>query len=402
MVAKATDTDISAQKPDEAFKPSLLKAFSVFEKQCQLLEESHKKLKAQLDEANLELESKNIELAQRLTQIEGMRERLSGILETITDAVFLIDEDVCILPQNHAAQALLETLPELAKHPELQKLVQRDEPVRELDLLIEQDESARIFMVTMLHIVADEEGRLLILKDVTEYRELLRRVEREDRLSALGHVAANVAHEIRNPLQAVEGFVQLLSRDISDNPLASRQVDRIMQAARQLNGVVGNLLGYTREVKLNVHPCSLIALATEVVEMNKSRAASEHVELELIPGEGAAGAILDSIQIKQVISNLVCNAVEACANQPDKRVEVTWGEDERHIFVEVKDNGPGMTEEVQERIFEPFYTSKSGGIGLGLALCRRIVDAHSGRIVVKSEPGKGTSFRLIFPKAQER
>ena len=392
MIVQDTQ-DIDLGGVDDSIKPSLLKAFSVFEQQCQSLEISHRELKHELDKANVELQAKNVELARRLAENEEMKSRLSGILETIADGVFLLDGDSAIVPQNQEAERIVGFCPGLMQTPDLVKLIEGATFVRNHELTVESGTSKRIFIVTY---VPREVGALLVLKDVSEYRELLKRVDREDRLTALGHVAANVAHEIRNPLHGVAGFVQLLQRDVKGNADAERQVDRIMQATRQLNSVVSNLLSYTREMKAALAKTDLGMIAGEVVEMLKPRAQSCEVELNFLPNDEPLPVKVDGVQIKQVISNLVTNAIEACDGRDSAVVLVSVGIIDEKVFLKVEDTGCGMSEDDCERVFEPFYTSKSGGIGLGLALCRRIMDANDAGMELSSRPDVGTTFDLTF------
>lgn len=382
---------------------SLLHAFTRFQTQCERLEESHGDLGRQLRETQVRLAEKNAELARRVEEIEGMKERLGGILESIGDAVLLVDADGGIEVSNRAANHLFEhelRLPmDLRRVPELEALLANPEPVANIDVCIRRGQRERILLVSSLTMANGTlHGKVLALKDVTEQRRLQEGAARADRLAELGNVAASVAHEIRNPLGAIEGFARLLRRDLAGDSKGTRLTEMIVAAAIQLNAVVGNLLNYTREISPSSGVCDFNAIVGEVADLLRPMAADRGVELKLTLVPGQLDATIDAVQYRQVLSNLITNAVEACPIRGDGRVEVRSWSEPNAVHLSVTDNGAGIPAAQQERIFEPFFTLKDGGIGLGLALCRRIVDGHGGSLAVCSRQGEGAAFHLRLPR----
>jgi signal transduction histidine kinase len=241
----------------------------------------------------------------------------------------------------------------------------------------------------------------VVVRDVTEYRHLQERLARADHLAALGRVAANVAHEIRNPLAGLEGFARLLLEDLRAHyPGGCRLDEKVIYAAQQVNGVVRNLLTYARTPRCDWRRHDAAALVRDAVEWVAPKAADARVCLAFSSAPEPLLAEIDAVQFRQMAGNLILNAVEACPVDAGARVEVQLTAQTSEICLEVTDTGCGIPPEEQALIFEPFFTRKQGGIGLGLALCRQFANLHSGTIQVRSELGNGSSFLVRLPKQQ--
>lgn len=213
-------------------------------------------------------------------------------------------------------------------------------------------------------------------------RELQRRAEeqlreREKRLAALGEMSAVLAHEIKNPLASLKGNAQLLASGVEDKH--KRKAERVVDEAVRLEKLVTDLLAFVRTGELTRAPATPASLVPEGVEADVSAA--------------PATWSLDEARMRQVLANLVENA--QAAGGP-VRVRIAK---ERGLVIEVSDQGPGVPVEDREKIFEPFFTKKTRGTGLGLAVARRVVEAHGGTITVGDAPGGGALFRVEIPEA---
>ena len=235
------------------------------------------------------------------------------------------------------------------------------------------------------------------------------RQREKERLAALGEMAAGLAHEIRNPLGAIQGAVQLLN-PTSIPPEDARFLSIIQEEVQRLNRVVTQFLDYSKPSALELRPVEVSAIVDRVFTLLQN-SAPERVTLERLPEDGALqGACIaaSSERLIQVLINLVQNAFRAAhenhAQGGHGQVRLSV---ERYrnlnrpslqgISISVEDNGPGISPENLERIFIPFFTTSPQGTGLGLSICQKIVEAHHGRIEVESEPGKGTRFSVILP-----
>ncbi|MCJ8332146.1 MAG: GHKL domain-containing protein [Lentisphaeria bacterium] len=395
-------------KTEQKVKP-LMRAFEAFEKQYEQLSESHAVLKGEMREINHKLKTSNNMLNERLEENSSMKRRVTSILNAITEAVFLIDDSFNCECANLAAEQLKDENPDILLNPYVVSWLYSDDDIRNRNLIVDTDSGEHVFIVTVIRSDEEDFVKILCFKDITDEHELQKRIEREDRLRSLGHIAANVAHEIRNPLHAIDGFVHFLHKDIKADYSELESSDRILtmterirQATNQLNNVVSNLLSFTRDMKCECRTENLNEIVLDVYstfELTHDSSSDVSFSFEN-PSNGPLYASLDTVLIKQVFANILSNAFESCQERMDAEIKISTGGNEEHVWVEFSDTGCGIPDDLMQRIFDPFYTSKAGGIGLGLAMCRRIVDAHNGRLHVKSIEEKGSVFQLIFNKIE--
>ena len=250
-------------------------------------------------------------------------------------------------------------------------------------------------------------GAVEVFEDVTEVRRLRETVERADRLAQLGEMAAGVAHEIRNPLNGIEGFASLLARDLPEGDPKRRYAKLIVEGVRNLNRTVTGLLEFTKPRRPDRQPHPPRELAEACLELVRAELAvrgEPAPTIELIDRWPGGAVPCDGAQLKQVLLNLVQNAVQAVqehrpeGGQVRLCIEPAGGEDDDDgIAFSVDDNGPGVLPEARQRIFTPFFTTKDHGTGLGLAVSYSIIDLHGGSLGVEDSPLGGARFRVILP-----
>ncbi len=243
-------------------------------------------------------------------------------------------------------------------------------------------------------------GAVEVFDDVTDLRSLAERAERADRLKQLGEMAAGVAHEIRNPLNGIEGFASLLVRDLPADDRRRRFAELIVEGVRDLNHTVTGLLEFTRPRRLERRPHDPAALARSVVEVAAADATAAGVSISVRENWSPRGAIeVDGPQVKQVLLNLVRNATEAAAEAHPGHgvVEVNVAPNGEGVSIVVDDNGSGVPTEARQLIFTPFHTTKEHGTGLGLAVAYAIVQLHGGSLTVADSPQGGARFTLTLP-----
>jgi two-component system sensor histidine kinase PilS (NtrC family) len=240
---------------------------------------------------------------------------------------------------------------------------------------------------------------VLHFSDLTELRRMQIQVERSERLASIGRLAAGIAHEIRNPLASISGSVEMLRGLPGAEGEARQLVDIAVREVDRLNGLITELLAYARPRAEEKQTFDLAEIASEIAKAfeQERREHDVQVRVKAEPGVGIEGA---PGQIRQVLWNLLRNAAEAMPRGGIIQLEVTREDTSGRppwTLLSVRDTGVGIAPEDIRHIFEPFFSKKPGGTGLGLATVARIVEDHRGHIEIDSPPGGGTEFALRFP-----
>lgn len=229
-----------------------------------------------------------------------------------------------------------------------------------------------------------------------ELGEKDRLLERRNRLAALGEMAAGMAHEIRNPLGGIQLYTSLLAKDVAERPETHQLVKKIAGGVKRLEALVSQVLQFTREIRANPVETDLCELVEQAAELAQQRPATD-IELRL-SGRRPFPVIADPILLGQAALNLMLNAIEAMNGTGRVFVEWTAPRSEtasgRQFCLVVRDTGPGISPQVLDRIFNPFFTTKDTGTGLGLAIVHRIVEAHEGSIVAGNDASGGARFEI--------
>jgi len=239
-----------------------------------------------------------------------------------------------------------------------------------------------------------DQGYVYVLDDLTEIRRLEREVRMQDRLAAVGRLAAAIAHEIRNPLTSIAGSVSMLSGLPEMNEDQRRLLDIVTRESKRLNAIITDFLAYSRTKQYHFDKVDLIQLVEDTLTLMDHRMTAEKtgIQIQRFFPVRQAWTLADGDKLKQVFWNLCENAVRAMKDGGSLTVTVEpLGEDWQ---VAVADTGTGMTAQQTEKIFEPFQSNFEGGTGLGLAIVYQIMQAHEGKVWARSKPGQGTTFIL--------
>jgi signal transduction histidine kinase len=246
-----------------------------------------------------------------------------------------------------------------------------------------------------------------------ELADANQQVARSRRLAALGEMAAGIAHEVRNPLGSIRLYARLLVEDLGDRPEQRRTSEKILGAVSRLDAVVGDVLTFARELKVRPEPLGAEETLRSAVDAARTPGREwEGVEVQFDVAPGLPPLRADAALLHQALVNLIRNAVEAMAEVPGgpRRLKVSARPDEvrepgpaggapRRMFcLSIADSGPGVSEEVVARMFNPFFTTRATGTGLGLPIVARIADAHGGRVVVRNNPPFGALSEFFIPQ----
>lgn len=243
------------------------------------------------------------------------------------------------------------------------------------------------------------EGIVVVLRDLTEHHAMQERLERHGKLTAMGELASGVAHEIRNPLNAIGLIAQRL--DIEFTPKEDEAEFRhllrtVVSEVHRLNAIIQRFLGFARPPALELVPADLAAFVADYRAVLEGEASDKGVAFNLY-GEPGTIAMIDREQMRQVLLNIVRNAVEATPR--DGAVSVAVSRDAGMAVIDVADTGKGTTPDERKQMFNLYFTTKDEGTGMGLSIASQIVQSHGGTIVVEDRPGGGTLFRILVPTA---
>ena len=229
-----------------------------------------------------------------------------------------------------------------------------------------------------------------------ELGEKNRLLERRKRLSAIGEMAAGMAHEIRNPLGGIQLYASLLAKDVADRPESSKIVDKISSGVKHLESLVSQVLQFTRELRIEPVVCELRDIVDSMVELVAPKAEAAEVSM-VVDGPSAMPVVVDPVLFGQAVLNLLINAVEAIGKPGAVYLtyeKINAGEGPPHFSLVVRDTGSGIEPANLEKLFNPFFTTKDHGTGLGLAFVHRVVEAHDGTISATNVPGGGAKFEI--------
>ena len=322
----------------------------------------------------------------RLSTLHGQ------ILSSVPSGLITCDAEGRVTFVNPSAANILSLAPESALPVHLESLIpgalHGGGSSSRKEVVVTTAAGVRTLGMSVTELEGSTGAHLIVFQDLTELRRIEEGLKRADRLAALGALAAQLAHEIRNPLASMRGAAQLIAQDASEDPTSARLTNILVRESDRLSKLVEEFLRFARPPAPAKRVLDLSALVNETVEMLRSDPLSKGVTLEtqLVPIHAA----VDADQIRQVLINLVRNAMQAVEGAGT--VKVSLGQAEEGPAITVWDSKGGIPTANLPRLFEPFFTTRQGGTGLGLATAHSIIRAHGGDIWVESSPATGTQF----------
>lgn len=354
------------------------------------------------------------ELEDRLREITSLKAYTDHVLGSMTNGLMTIDLEKKIVTVNEMAERIIGRGKEgiagfsieqvLGEQHPLSKILMetltQEKGISHIEVELKRDgESLWLIAGTSLLIGGEGKtiGALVIFQDITQIKTLEEKLRQADRLAALGTLSAGLAHEIKNPLSAIKTFVQLLPQKIGNpsfmekfNITVPREVDRI-------NHLVEDLLELTRKRVRSLVDLKVDSLIHQVIDLHgeelkrRQIAFQDHLNKTILPVHG------DAETLYRAFSNLIINAIQAMPNGGTLSISSKLDSSSSSLEITFRDTGIGMDETTAKNIFNPFFTTKDKGVGLGLALTRKIIEDHRGTIEVVSETAIGTTFTVLLP-----
>jgi len=352
---------------------------------------------------------------QTFQSTQFVKDKYENILEHLDSGIILFDRDGMLTFVNVQMAKLLEiprvaligcTLTEILRHPQLSRLNKR----RLLRIYRET-----IFQRKKHHEFSDDRGGhwlltvtygdqmngdfLLSAKDVSDYKQIEQTAYQNDKLAMLGKISASIAHEIRNPLTAIRGFIQLLRPHLLQ--IGKDEYARIiLMEIDRANDIISEFLNSSKPSVPQMSVIDVSSLLKDVVLLTESEALMNGCQITLHDREVPLYISVDTKQIKQVILNIIKNAMDAIEDLGHNHAGMILIHVEqvyKNVEIHICDNGKGMDHDTLARLFDPFFTTKKSGTGLGLSVSYRIIKNHGGFISVDSDLGEGTHFKITLP-----
>jgi two-component system sensor histidine kinase AtoS len=370
------------------------------------------------------LEQANAELRRGFEELADLKSYTDNILASLATGLVTVDLDGRVVTLNPAAELMTgffsgevrgRYCTEVFAHtPDLAELLMETlasrAPVPGVTLSLRRRNGRGVPVEFSAAPLRGGEGKELgvigVFRDLTRVRQLEDRLRRSDRLAAIGELAAGLAHEIKNPLTSLLTFSRHLSRRFEDPEFRQKFLSVVPRELERINGIVERLLELARPAPLAFKPLRLSALLERVLELYGDRLDAQGVRVSREWRRDVPAVWADQEALYRVFVNLVANALDAMPRGGTLALRVGWSEADvlagpraggRRVAVEVEDTGVGIDAAVIDRVFNPFFSTKEGGTGLGLALTQKIVEDHGGAIDVRSAPGAGALFRIVLP-----
>ena len=356
----------------------------------------------------------SLERAASVKALRSNERKYRSIFERSKDAVFLASEDLVLKDVNDAASQLLQYSRQSSTPVSLYDFFDEKENkyisyqlktngmVHDREVELQPKQGEKKTCILSLSTETDINGQRYVhglLHDISELKKAEKATLQAEKLAATGRLVQTLAHEVRNPLNNINLSLEQLHQEISGEEDADMYMEIIQRNSKRISGIITELLNSSRPAEMLLKSKPLQIILDESVAAALDRITLQKVKLEINYSSRPAYVNADAEKLKLAFLNIIINAVEAM--EPENGIlNITVEADKGSHVVKIKDNGTGIEEENLSKLFEPYFTSKRNGLGLGLAASLNILQSHKGRVEVHSELNKGTVFTITFPAAE--
>lgn len=398
--------EISSLHSTEEKIPLLSRGFELFALETERLHKAYRNLHRQFGKVNRKLEDTNERLKRKVHELHALTDYLDNILSHMSQGLLFINKEGYITTYNKAAEALLEKPKEQVCFQDFQNNFDNSLFGYSMRKALKEKKAPKTTHISLIFADGRQkeietsstlifDGLILLLRDVTEFRRLQILASRKDRMQALGELAAQVAHEIRNPLGGIKGFASLLHRDLRNKPEFLKLTEYIIEGANTLDRLVTQVLNFSRPLQIELKESNLTELLEELKETLIAEKVLKPNIVFTLNAEENVFSVVDAGLLKSAIHNLLINAIQAMPEGGSLNVTLRSHADK--AWIQISDTGVGIPEEHLKKLFSPFFSTKPDGNGLGLAETHKLIQAHGGEITVDSLPDYGTCFNIKIP-----
>jgi two-component system sensor histidine kinase FlrB len=373
----------------------LQQAFELFNQVSEQLTGAYMDLQKQVEQLTHDLAVTNSELRRQLDEKERLSERLSRLLAALPGGVVVLDVDGRVAEANPAALQLLGR-PLVGEIWQAVCAAELKPSTAPGEWIVERDEGAhamRRVNISSSHI-SEQGGEILLIQDVTDAYQMQEQLQRHKRLSSMGEMVAGLAHQLRTPLAAALLYTSHL-RGMLPVEDRTRFADKALARLHSLEHLIKDMLIFVRGGQGGQERIAAQVLLNEVQQTMEPQMAHHGVLFTARDDSDGAQVLGSREALAGALTNLLANAMQACSK--DGTVVLTARRDDDWLVFSVADSGRGIPQELQDRLFEPFFTTRTEGTGLGLAIVREVLQMHGGEVTVHSREGEGSEFCLKLP-----
>lgn len=386
-----------SENRDKLNPEELEQAFALFSQASAHLTGVYQELQQQVERLTQQLAVANGELRRQLEEKEALSRRLTQLLEALPGGVVVLDAGGSVLEFNPAAGEMFGEPLLGALWVDVAERRLRPSPTPHEWELAAEGEALPRRRVSIGRSRLDAGGGILLIHDITEAHEMQQQLERHQRLSAMGEMAAGLAHQLRTPLATALLYTANLAKPALPDGERVRFAEKSLARLRHLERLIQDMLLFVKGETASREVLSVAALLTELHQVMEPQMALHGLEFTVVDHSAEAEILGSRKALAGALLNLLENAMQACT--PGAAVSLSGERRGTTVVLSVKDTGRGIEANLKERLFEPFFTTRSEGTGLGLAIVRGIVQSHGGEVTVRSETGAGSEFSLVLPLA---
>ncbi|MDD4363332.1 MAG: ATP-binding protein [Atribacterota bacterium] len=353
--------------------------------------------------------------------LQNIQDYTTKLLENMDSGVISVDENNIIRTFNQKSEQIFQltrsevlgedaekVLPIKILGTSLYQLGLLEKKKIEQEIELKTNSSSKKILEINTSLLTGENGKnngmVILVRDISQIKKLAEEINRNKRLTSLGKLSSGIAHEIRNPLSSIRGLTQFLQQSFAENDERKNDARIILQETDRLNQLVTQILDYSRPKKLSINDFVLAEMLDELIHLLQSEEKNKEISFQLKEKQKSIHLEGDQDQLKQAFLNIIINSTQSINGKGDIIISLDKQliEEKEMVYVTIKDNGIGIASHDLVHIFDPFFTSKENGYGLGLSIAYNIIETHQGSIKVESEKGAGTKIEIILPARSTR